>query len=403
MKILVAHNRFQGRGGEDVVFEAEVGLLRGAGHSVETLTVSNETINSLAARIATTLSIADNADGSRVMADAIDRFRPEVVHVHNFFPLLSPAVFDLCRQRGVPAVVTLHNYRTICTGGMLLRDGRICHKCLDRGHLWGVAHRCYRGSLAGSMASAYMIAQHQRRGTWTRPGLRLIALTQFAKTLFAQAGFDADRIDVKPNFMADPGAPDPAAPRAGLLYVGRLSREKGVGVLLDAVAGTDVRLRIVGEGPERAALAARASGDVTFLGALSRAEVLREMAKAQALVVPSLWYEGFPMVVVEAFARGTPVIASEIGGLAEVVSAGRTGALVPPGDAAALRRAIADTLGAADLAADWGRAARAAYLELYAPAENLRQLEAVYARATGGRSRPVAVLPDRRPSAGPRC
>ncbi|HEX7924153.1 MAG TPA: glycosyltransferase [Bradyrhizobium sp.] len=384
MKILVAHNKYQGRGGEDVVFEAEVDLLRGAGHSVETLTVSNEAINSLAARIATTLSIADNAEGKRAMAEAIDRFRPDIVHVHNFFPLLSPAVFEVCRQQRVPAVVTLHNYRSICTGGMLLRDGRICHKCVDRGHLWGVVHRCYRGSLPGSLASAYMIAQHQRRGTWTRPGLRLIALTQFARTVFTQAGFDAGRIDVKPNFMADPGTPDPATARAGLLYVGRLSREKGVGVLLDAVAGTSMPLRIVGEGPERAALEARASANVRFLGALSRAEVLREMARARALVVPSLWYEGFPMVVVEAFAQGTPVIASEIGGLAEVVSAGRTGALVPPGDAAALRQRIAELLGDSDLATTWGQAARTVYLERYAPDENLRLLEAIYARAAAG-------------------
>ncbi|MHC2257858.1 glycosyltransferase involved in cell wall biosynthesis [Bradyrhizobium embrapense] len=384
MKILVAHNRYQGRGGEDVVFGAEVDLLRGAGHDVETLTVSNEAINSLAARIATTLSIADNAEGKRAMAEAIDRFRPDIVHVHNFFPLLSPAVFDVCRQQRVPAVVTLHNYRTICTGGMLLRDGRICHKCLDRGHLWGVAHRCYRGSLPGSLASAYMIAQHRRRGTWTRPGVRLIALTQFARTLFTQAGFDAGRIDVKPNFMADPGAPDPAIPRTGLLYVGRLSREKGVGVLLDAVAGTGVPLRIVGEGPERAALEARAPANVRLLGALSRSEVLREMASARALVVPSLWYEGFPMVVVEAFAQGTPVIASEIGGLAEVVTAGTTGALVPPGDAAALGQRIAELLDAPARATVWGKAARAAYLERYAPDENLRLLEAIYARAAAG-------------------
>ncbi|MGY3528589.1 glycosyltransferase family 4 protein [Bradyrhizobium embrapense] len=384
MKILVAHNRYQGRGGEDVVFEAEVDLLRGAGHDVETLTVSNEAINSLAARIATTLSIADNAEGKRAMAEAIDRFRPDIVHVHNFFPLLSPAVFDVCRQQRVPAVVTLHNYRTICTGGMLLRDGRICHKCLDRSHLWGVAHRCYRGSLPGSLASAYMIAQHRRRGTWTRPGVRLIALTQFARTLFTQAGFDAGRIDVKPNFMADPGAPDPAIPRTGLLYVGRLSREKGVGVLLDAVAGTGVPLRIVGEGPERAALEARAPANVRLLGALSRSEVLREMASARALVVPSLWYEGFPMVVVEAFAQGTPVIASEIGGLAEVVTAGTTGALVPPGDAAALGQRIAELLDAPARATVWGKAARAAYLERYAPDENLRLLEAIYARAAAG-------------------
>lgn len=381
MKILIAHNRYQGRGGEDVVFEAEASLLRDAGHHVETLTVSNQAINSLASRVAASLSVADNAGGKQLMAEAIDRVRPDVVHVHNFFPLLSPAVFDLCRQKGVPAVVTLHNYRTICTGGMLLRDGGVCHKCLEAGHLWGVVHRCYRDSLPGSLAAAYMIARHQRRGTWTRPGLRLIALTQFARTLFIQAGFDADRIDVKPNFITDPGAPDPTAPRAGLLYVGRLSREKGLGVLLEAVAGTTASLRIAGDGPELEALKARAPGNVTFLGTISREEVFREMARAQALVVPSLWYEGFPMVVVEAFAHGTPVIASAIGGLAEVVKAGRTGALVPAGNAAALRHTIGDVLSGPEQAAAWGRTARATYHEQYAPGANLCLLEAIYAHA----------------------
>ena len=384
MKVLVAHNRYQGRGGEDIVFEAEVALLREAGHGVETLTVSNETINSLSARIKTTLSVADNAQGKQLVAQAIDRFRPDVLHVHNFFPLLSPAIFDLCRQKGVPAAVTLHNYRTICTGGMLLRDGQICHKCLDAGHLWGVVHRCYRGSVLGSAASAYMIASHQRRGTWTRPGLRMIALTHFAREVFVSAGFDPAMIDVKPNFMSDPGEPDRATPREGLLYVGRLSREKGVDVLLQAVAETGAPLRIAGDGPELARLRANASSNVTFLGAISHAEVLAEMSKVRALVVPSLWYEGFPMVVVEAFARATPVIASRIGGLAEVVTDGTTGALAPPADVPALKDKIARFLDDRELADRCGRAARIEYLDRYTPRQNLGQLEAVYERCVRG-------------------
>lgn len=381
MRILIAHNQYQGRGGEDVVFEAEAALLAEAGHAVETLTVSNEAINSLGVRVKTTLRLADNPKGRQMMADAIERFAPDVVHVHNFFPLLSPAVFDVCREKAVPAVVTLHNYRTICTGGMLMRNGRICRKCLDAGHVWGVLYRCYRGSLPGSLASALMIASHQRRGTWMRPGLRLIALTHFARNVFVSAGFDASMIDVKSNFMPDPGAPDPAAPRDGLLYVGRLSREKGVDVLLQAVAQTGAKLRIAGDGPELAALQAKAPPNVTFLGSLSRADVFAEMSRAQALVVPSLWYEGFPMVVVEALAHATPVIASDLGALAEIVQDGVTGMLAPPGDASVLKQKISALLGDRAFAARSGQAARATYLKRYGPKENLRQLEAIYQRS----------------------
>ncbi|RXH16950.1 glycosyltransferase [Bradyrhizobium guangzhouense] len=383
MKILVAHNRYQGRGGEDVVFEAEAALLRDAGHTVEMLTVSNEDIDSLAARIRTTLEVADNPKGKQVISDAIDRFAPDVVHVHNFFPLFSPAIFDVCRQKRVPAVVTLHNYRTICAGGMLMRDGRPCHTCLEAGHVWGVMHRCYRGSVAGSAASAYMIASHQRRGTWTRAGLRLIALTQFGRSMFVRAGFNADLIDVKPNFMTDPGAPDVNVRREGLLYVGRLSPEKGVDVLLRAVADSGMKLRIAGEGPELAALRAKAPRNVSFLGALSRTQVFAEMSRARALVVPSLWYEGFPMVVVEAFAHGTPVIASALGALAEIVQEGATGLSFPPGNAEVLKRKLTAALADEGFLERAGEAARAAYLQLYTPEENLRQLEAIYRNSVG--------------------
>jgi glycosyltransferase involved in cell wall biosynthesis len=387
MKILIAHNQYQARGGEDVVFEAEAALLAEAGHRVETLVVNNDTIDSFSARVRTMLATADNPDGKRAMAEAIDRFSPDVVHVHNYFPLLSPAVFDVCRQKGVPAVATLHNFRSICVGGMLLRDGQICHKCLDTTNLWGVVHRCYRDSFAGSAASAWMISSHQRRGTWTRPGLRLIALSRFAREVFIKSGFRAEAIDVKPNFLRDPGEPDFSQPRQGLLYVGRLSREKGVAVLVKAAAKAGCTLRIAGEGPELAALRAEATDNVTFLGAISRDQVMAEMARATALVVPSLWYEGFPMVIAEAFARATPVIASALGGLAEIVEDGRTGGLAAPGDVNDLTFKILEFNNKAGFAAECGRTAREAYLRSYTPETNLRQLESIYRSATGSADR----------------
>lgn len=378
MKVLVAHNRYQGRGGEDVVFEEEVALLAGAGHDVKTLIVHNDTINSFSTRLRAMASTADNATGVRAMAEAIEAFRPDVVHVHNFFPLLSPAVFDVCRAAGVAAVVTLHNYRTICTGGMLLRDGKICHQCLKTTNLWGVVHRCYRGSVAGSAASAWMIASHQRRGTWTRPGLRLIALSGFARDLFVKAGFHADTIDVKPNFLKDPGEPDFATPRQGVLYVGRLSPEKGVGALVEAAARSGFPLRIAGDGPEAEALRGRAPANVTFLGRIPRSEVMAEMARATALVVPSLWYEGFPMVIVEAFARGTPVVASALGALAEIVQDGVSGLQVPPGNVNSLTMNVKRLLDDPRFASQCGRAAREAFIRLYTPQTNLLQLERIY-------------------------
>jgi glycosyltransferase involved in cell wall biosynthesis len=381
MKILIAHNRYQNRGGEDVVFEAEAALLARAGHTVLPLTVSNDEINSVIARIRTTLAVADNGQGKQTIAEAIERFRPDVVHVHNFFPLLSPAVFDVCRAMHVPAVITLHNYRTICTGGMLLRDGRTCEKCLHQGHVWGVVHRCYRRSLVGSAASAYMIAMHQRRGTFTRNGIRLIALSRFARDKFVQAGFDAAKVDVKPNFMEDPGEPATGTARNGLLYVGRLSPEKGVDILLEAAAQTGAPVRIVGDGPTAEELRRLAPPNVTFLGQVPRPQVLIEMARAKAIVVPSRWYEGFPMVVVEAFASGTPVIASDLGGLAEIVEEGGNGMLFQPGNVNLLSRCIDRMFGTPGLAVLCGKGARTTYLSRYTPAQNLRQLEEVYSRA----------------------
>lgn len=380
MRVLVAHNKYQQPGGEDSVFENETKLLAASGYEVRTLVVSNDGIESFADKLLTTLRTVENPIGVMMMSRAVEAFRPDIVHIHNFFPLLSPAVYRVCRQRGSAVVQTLHNYRSTCAGGQLLRNGQPCHLCVEGSPLWGVVHRCYRGSVAGSAAAARMIAIHRKRQTWSNDVSRFIALSQFGRRIFIQAGFPPDRIDVKPNFVDDPGEP-PEEERRGVLFVGRLSREKGPKILVEASARYHFPVRIAGAGPESKAFLSLSNPEVNFLGHLSHASILNEMRRAVALVVPSLWYEGFPMVILEAFACGTPVVVSRLGALAEIVENGVNGLHVSAGDSDELGRCITKLINDRVLARQLGRAARKTFVERYSPWINLTALRDIYAKA----------------------
>jgi glycosyltransferase involved in cell wall biosynthesis len=384
MRVLVVHNRYQQRGGEDAVAEDETALLRAAGHAVDTVLVSNDAIAGFADKVRAALDIADGRLMRDVVAEAVRRFRPDVVHVHNFFPLLSPAVHARVRALGPATVQTLHNFRMTCAGATLLRDGAPCELCVGRSPLPGIVHRCYRGSLTGSAALAHMIAAHRRQGTWRRDVDRFIVLSRFAHDIFVRAGVPAERIVVKPNAVDD-AAPADGGARAGVLFVGRLSEEKGVRVLLDAARLTCAPITVIGDGPLASALRGSAPDNVRFSGGLTRAAARAAMAWARVLVMPSIWYEGFPVTVAEAFAAGTPVIASRIGALAEIVEDGRTGWLVEPGNvtdlAAAIDRAVADPHDSARR----GAAARETYLVRYTARTALASLEAIYAEAIASR------------------
>jgi glycosyltransferase involved in cell wall biosynthesis len=384
MRILVAHNHYAQRGGEDTVFENEVRLLRAAGHEVHTVEASNADVVSWRQKAQAFLGAAHNRSGAAAVAAAVLAHRSEVVHFHNVFPLFSPAAYGACRLVGAAVVQTLHNYRPVCLGSLLLRDGMICRQCVGHSPLPGVAHRCYRGSLIASAAAGHMLAVHRGRGTWWRDVDRYIALTAFSRDIFVGSGFPSGLIEIKPNFLGDPG-PTPGGARSGVLYVGRLSAEKGVATLLEACAGLDCEVRIAGTGPAEDSLRAASPANAVFLGALGHAAVLEEMRRACAVVLPSIWFEAFPMIIVEAFACGTPVIASRLGALAEIVEDGGTGALSPPGDAAALRTRIQELTKDPGLAAKLGKAARAAYLARYTPEANLPILERIYAAAVSAR------------------
>lgn len=390
MNIVILHNVYQQRGGEDVVVAAEADMLARAGHSVSVEQVSNDTINGLAAKAGAFLHAPFDPARREWMHRLLDRTGAEVVHVHNFFPLLTPAIHAAAADRGVAVVQTLHNYRTICAGALLMRSGQPCEKCIHGTRLWGVAHRCYRGSLAGSLAAVRMQNRAFARGTWDTKVHRFIALTDFARGRFVEARLPEERIVVKPNFTPDPGH-DAGTVRRGALFVGRLAPEKGVRTLVEAWQGiADLPLTIIGEGPEGQAVRAVSQGNIVFTGHLPAHEVQARLREAAMLVVPSLWYEGLPMAILEAFAHGVPVIASDIGSLGDVIRPGVNGALFRPGHAEDLARSVTALAGEPETLVRLGRGARETYEALYTPGRNLAQLEDIYRQAIAEAARDQA-------------
>ncbi len=385
LRVLVCHNRYRVTGGEDLSARAEVELLREAGGEVELYEVSNDAIPDrpgLRYGLRTTWSQEAYAEVRRRLRTG----RHHLVHVQNFFPLLSPAVFWAARREGVPVVAALRNFRLACLNGLLFRDGRVCEDCLGRWPLWGVWYRCYRKSRAASAATAGMLLAHRTLGTWRRAVDVYVVPSAFAKRKLAEAGLDPSRLVVKPNFVhPDPG---PGLGEGGfVLYAGRLSPEKGIGTLLEAWRrlGGHPELVVVGRGPLAGEVerAAREEGGISYRGPVEPAEVLRLMADATAVVVPSVWYETFGRVVAESFAVGTPVVASAIGPLAEMVAAGRNGVLVPPGDADALARAVRELWANPEALAAMRAGARATYEAHYTAERNLDILEGIYRQAMG--------------------
>lgn len=383
LRVLIVHNSYQIRGGEDAVVEREAAALERAGCTVETLLFSNDDIGGPMDRLRAAFEAPHAPRGIARVVAAVRRFRPDVVHAHNTFPLVSPGMHAAARAEGAVTVQTLHNFRLACAGAMLMREGVPCETCLTGSPYSAVRYGCYRGSKLGTLAVARMIDRHRRAGTWTREVDAFIALTPFARGRFVAAGLPADRIVVKPNGLADPGASS-NTPRFGILFAGRLSTEKGLQTLRAAAPQVGGPIDVVGDGPLRDSLVG--VPNLRLAGTVPGAEVQARMARAAALVVPSLWYEGLPMVVAEAYAAGTPVIASRIGALADLVEDGVTGLLVTPGDPDDLARAMSRILADPDAARCMGDAARAVYLRDWTEEATTSALVSIYRRALAARS-----------------
>jgi glycosyltransferase involved in cell wall biosynthesis len=381
-RVLTVHAAYQHRGGEDSVIDSEETLLREHGHDVRRFARNNADIASMG-RADLVVRTLWSREAARAFSHEIERFRPDVVHVHNTFPLISPAIYWVADRYGVPVVQTLHNFRLLCPQAMFLREGRVCEDCL--GHLpWrGAVRGCYRGSVTQSTVLAGMIGIHRYIGTWRDRVTRYIALNEFCRGKFIEGGLPSDRIVVKPNFVDFPAPLDQA--REGLLFVGRLSPEKGVATLAEALAlDSAIQLAVAGSGEEADRI--RVVPGVMMLGSLKGEEIRERMSGAVALVLPSIWYENFPRTLVEAMACSLPVIASRIGALAELVEDGVTGLLFEPGDSVDLSRKMRWAIDHPDRMREMGVAARKRYDAHYTAERNYIQLADIYAEAIAARS-----------------
>jgi glycosyltransferase involved in cell wall biosynthesis len=393
LRCLLVHNRYQHAGGEDEVFRAEAELLRAAGHEVSEYRRANDEIalNGFVSRARLAATTIWSRESHRALAALLERERPDVAHFHNTLPLVSPSAYYACRDAGVPVVQTLHNYRLLCPAATLFREGQVCQECLEHSLARSVRYGCYRGSRAATAAVAAMLGAHRALGTWRDKVDVYIALTEFSRRKFTEAGLPAEKIVVKPNFVH----PDPrslftvqAGRRTGAgehaLFVGRFWPEKGVRTMLEAWKRLrNIPLDIIGDGPEHAemeALAADADG-VRFRGRLPREQTIAAIRQARFLVFPSEWYECFPMTILEAFAGSVPVIASRLGGMEEIVADGRTGLHFTAGDAEDLAAKVDWAWTHPREMAEMGRAARAEYEAKYTAARNYEMLMQIYERA----------------------
>jgi len=390
VKILVIHNKYLQRGGEDAVLEAEAGLLGEHGHTVVRYQRNNSELRERGgfSSLRAGFEAVWASRSYREVAALIAEERPQVAHFHNTLPLISPAAYYACAEAGVPVVQTLHNYRLLCPSATFLRDGKVCESCLGWSMPWpGVVHACYRDSRAATAAVTSMLAIHRAMGTWRQKVSVYVALTEFARRKFLEGGFPAERVVVKPNFMArDPGAKKEMGAYA--LFVGRLSEEKGPQVLLNAwarLAGR-VPLKIAGDGPLKVELArgieAKGLNGVDLLGGVSPEQLAGFLHNARFLVFPSVWYEGFPITIAEAFACGVPVLASRLGSMAEMVEDGRTGLHFTAGDDADLAAKVEWAWMNPEQMQKMGREARAEYEAKYTAERGLNNLMSIYRQAS---------------------
>ena len=394
MNILTIHNTYQEPGGEDVVVAQESRLLEQHGHRVNFYQRSNHEIDALSfgQRLGLITRIVSANDTKLAVRTLLRSLKPDVVHVHNTFLMVSPAVYEVCQDEDVPVVQTLHNYRLLCPASTFYREGAVCEDCVTDGLLRSVQHACYRDSRAMSGAVAMMLQTHRSRQTWSKGIDAYIAISNFVKERFLVSGFSESKIHVKPNFV-DPDPGERAQSGDHALFVGRLSPEKGLSTLLQAWQRlpTAVPLVIAGDGPMRQKLEAevgkRRLSTIYFAGRLGREEVYDAMKKAAFLVVPSIWQEPFGLIVAEALACGTPVLGARVGAIPEMLDDQITGLHFAPGDPDDLAKKVAWAWEHRPEMAMMGKAARRVYEDRYTAYHNYELLMGIYDSAIESHSR----------------
>ncbi len=332
MKILQVHNFYQQAGGEDRVLAAEQSLLLSRGHDVFRYTVHNDSVGQILPLQLGGRTIWNQQTYREIRGLLADK-EIDLMHVHNTLPLISPSVYWAAASQEVPAVQTLHNYRLLCPAATFYRSGAVCELCLHKTmKIPAITNRCYRNSTAASAAIVAMLATHGVFGTYTNKIHTYLALSEFARNKFLEGGLPPDKVKVKPNFLAgDPGIGNGAGGFA--LFAGRLTAEKGVAHLLDAWTRSNrgIALKIAGDGPMQGYVRDGIAGlpNVEYLGLCEQSRLTELLQQAAFLVFPSLWYEGMPMILLEAMACGTPVVAFALGSMNDLIVDGLNGTKLP--------------------------------------------------------------------------
>ena len=386
--ILLIHNYYQSHApsGEDKVFEEDERLLRARGHRITSFTRQSDAINEFSPIKKASLmwQISWSRESYRAVEKLVRNEKPDIVHICNTFPLISPSVYFACRKHGVPVVQTIQNYRLFCAAGSFFREDRICEECLEFSEARAVKYGCYRNSRLLTLPLVFMQCFHKKIGTWSKYVDVYIAGTEFSKRKLIQAGLPEERVSIKPNFFVS--LPEPSYENDNYaIFLGRLSVEKGVRTLLTAWRELhDIPLKILGDGVLRKEVevaANNANSAIEFLGYCSHEECLNVMKRARFLVMPSEWYEAFPMTIREAFACGKPVVASRLGAMASIIEDGKTGLLFEPGNSEDLAAKVKWLIEHEDAAVQMGKAARAEFEAKYTADRNYEMLMDIYKMA----------------------
>ena len=323
MKILLLHNRYLHYGGEDTTFEAERDLLLSKGHQVETIIFQNKTLESLKEKLKTGFYSIYNPVSRRLLKEKIKEFQPEIIHVHNFWKEASPAIFYEAAAQNIPIVLTLQNFRLLCANALLLREGKICELCTQSVFpLSAIRYACYDNRLLSAQITL-LNTIHKIKSTWKNKVDAYICLSDFAKQKFLNSALHLSekQLFVKPNFVEDKGEGEEKARNSFFLYVGRLSEEKGIRTLLEATEKIDFDLEIIGGGDLEPLVKTYAAQNskITYHGFRDKSFIIAKMKEAKALLFPSVWYEGMPLVILEAFSTGLPILISNLDNLNELV------------------------------------------------------------------------------------
>ncbi|MGQ4646870.1 glycosyltransferase [Lyngbya aestuarii] len=385
MRILQVHNAYTHSGGEEAVVAAEYAMLKQYGHEVYQWIVNSSTVHEANALAKAKIAINSVWSGDSYVETKkiLQEYQPDVVHVHNTIPLISPSVYAACRSSGVPVVHTLHNYKLICPGAYLYRQGRVCEECVDKSVRYpGLVHGCYRNNRTQTAIAVTGLTINQLRKTYQSDVDIYIALTRFARQKFIEGGLPPDKIAVKPNFVTSDIQPGRHA-GGYALFAGKLMQYKGVETLLRAwdLLNEPIPLKVVGQGPLEILFKSNLPRGVEYLGRIPREQVLSLMQEASFVVFPSEWYEGFPMTIAEAFATATPVVASRMAAMAEIVRDGSSGWHFTPGDAQDLANTVQAAWSDPSEVSRRGALARRQYDECYSLEKNYQMTISIYKTA----------------------